>query len=90
MMTSQILKSAAFTKTKKSRHLENKTLKFIKKEILNAHQGSLYGKKYFCSGGNLEPKESFVILSIICDKVTEEWGDILENLKKKEGHFETT
>ena len=32
MMTSQILKSVDFTKTKKSRHLENETLFFLQTE----------------------------------------------------------
>ena len=37
MMTSQILKSAGFKKTQKSRYLENETLFFlqIKKKIIN-------------------------------------------------------
>ena len=28
---------------------------------------------------------SFVILSIVCDKVTEEWGEIFEQLEKEGG-----
>ena len=40
MMTSQILKFVDFTKTQKSRYLENKKY--------------FYGKKDFCSGGNLQ------------------------------------
>ena len=36
MMTSQILKSAGFTKTQKSRYLENETLFFLKiKKFIN-------------------------------------------------------
>ena len=35
-MTSQILKSAGFTKTQKSRYLENETLFFLKtKKLIN-------------------------------------------------------
>ena len=47
MVTSQILKSADFTKTQKSKYLENETLFFIqiKKNLLNTHKGLLYGKK---------------------------------------------
>ena len=33
---------------------------------------------------------AILILSIVCDKVKEEQGEILENLKKSEGHFEIT
>ena len=54
MMTSQILKFVDFPKTQKSRNLENKTLLFLQiKNLLITHQGLLYGKKLFCSGGNL-------------------------------------
>ena len=52
MLTPQILKSVNFTKTQKSRYLENKMFflqkkkkKKKKKESLIAHQGLLYGKK---------------------------------------------
>ena len=55
MMTSQILKSAGFTKTQKSRYLENETLFFLQiKNSLITHQALLYDKEQFCSGGNLE------------------------------------
>ena len=49
MLTPQILKSVNFTKTQKSRYLENKIffLKKKKKKSLIAHQGLLYGKKSF-------------------------------------------
>ena len=50
---SQILKFVDFTRTQKSRHLENETLFFLQVKKLITHQGLLYGKKYFCSGGNL-------------------------------------
>ena len=55
MMASQILKSVDFTKTQKSRYLENETLFFlqIKKNSRITYQGLLYGKKYFCSGGKV-------------------------------------
>ena len=47
MMTSQILKFVDFTKTQKSRYLENEKLFFLQiKNLLITHQG----KKYFCSG----------------------------------------
>ena len=44
MMTSQILKSVDFTKTQKSRYLENETF-FLQIKTLTMHQGLLYGKK---------------------------------------------
>ena len=48
MMTSQILKSVHFTKTQKSRQLENETFFFFQiKNQLITHQGLLY------CGGNL-------------------------------------
>ena len=56
MMTSQILKSVDFTKTQKSRHLENETLFFlqIKRFVNNRSRTTLSQKKQkFCSGGNL-------------------------------------
>ena len=37
-----------------------------------------------------EPTEPFVTFSIVCDKVTEEWGEFLKNLKNMEVHFEIT
>ena len=52
MMTSEVLKSVNFTKTKKSRYLKNKTL-FLQIKKIITHQGLLYGKKSFFSGGNL-------------------------------------
>ena len=54
-MTLQISKFLDFTKTQKPRYLENKTLFFlqIKKNSLTTHQGLLYGKKNFCSWGDL-------------------------------------
>ena len=51
MMTSQILKFVDFTKTEKSRYLENEPLFCLQMKI--THQGVLYGKKWFCSRGNL-------------------------------------
>ena len=48
MMASQILKAMDFAKTQKSRYLKNR-----KKKSLTTHQGLLFGKKYFCSEGNL-------------------------------------
>ena len=54
MMTSQLLKSVDFTKTQKFRYLVNETLFLLQiKKFLIAHEGLLYGKKHFCSGGNL-------------------------------------
>ena len=54
MMTSQILKSVDFTKTQKSRYLENETSFFLQiKKSLITHLGLLYNKKDFCSGGSL-------------------------------------
>ena len=56
MMTSQILKSVDFTKTQKSRHLENETLFFlqIKRFVNNRSRTTLSQKKQkFSSGGNL-------------------------------------
>ena len=46
MMTSQILRSVDFTKTQKSRFLENKTSCFLEiKKSLITHEGLLNGKK---------------------------------------------
>ena len=46
MMTSQILKSADFTKTQKSRYLENELLFFLQiKNSLITHQGLLHNKE---------------------------------------------
>ena len=46
MMTSQTLKSAGFTKTEKSRYLENETLFFLQiKNSLIRHQALLYDKE---------------------------------------------
>ena len=43
-----------FTKTQKTRYLENKTLFFLQiTKFINYQQGLPYGKKYFCSGSNL-------------------------------------
>ena len=53
MMTPQLLIFADFTKTQKSRYLENETFFLQKKKSLITYQGLLYGKKYFCRGGNL-------------------------------------
>ena len=45
LMTPQILKSLDFTKTEKSRYLENETLFFLQiKKFINSHQGLLYDK----------------------------------------------
>ena len=53
MVMSQILKFVDFTKTRKSRYLENETFSFQTKNSLITHQGLLYGKKKLFSGGNL-------------------------------------
>ena len=46
MMTSQILKSAGFTRTQKPRYLENQTLFFLQiKKSLITHQVLLYDKE---------------------------------------------
>ena len=47
MMTSQILRSVDFTKTPKSKNLENKTLFFLQIKKLITQQGVLYGKNSF-------------------------------------------
>ena len=44
MMTSEILKSADFTKTQKSKYLENTTFFLQTKNSLITQQGLLYGK----------------------------------------------
>ena len=55
MMMSQILNSVDFTKTQKSRYLENETLIFFQiKNSLITHQGLLYGKKSFAVEVNFE------------------------------------
>ena len=54
MMMLQISEFVGFTKTQKSGYLDNKILFFLlMKDSLITHQGLLYGKKYFCSSGNL-------------------------------------
>ena len=53
VMTSQIQKFVDFTKTQKSRQLENKTLLQIKKSLIT-FQELLDGKKSFCAGGYLQ------------------------------------
>ena len=52
---SQILQFVDFTKAQKSKYPQNETLFFLQIKIKSfiTHQGLLYGKKYFCSGGNL-------------------------------------
>ena len=46
MMISRVMKFVDFTKTQKSRYLDNETLFFLQiKKLLIAHQGLLYGKK---------------------------------------------
>ena len=48
VMTSQILKFVDFTKTQKSKYLENKILFFLQmKSSLIRHQALLYGKNFF-------------------------------------------
>ena len=49
VMTPQILKFVDFTKTQRSRYIENQTLLFlqIKVKLLITHQGLLYGKNIF-------------------------------------------
>ena len=54
MMTSQILLFVNFTKTQKSKYLEKEALFFLQiKKFIHYTTALLYGKKYFCSGGNL-------------------------------------
>ena len=50
MMASQILKYVDFTKTQKSRYLENETFFFQIENSFIVYQGLLYGKIWFCSG----------------------------------------
>ena len=73
MMTSKILKLVDFTKTQKSRYLESKALFFLRiKKSLIAHQGLLYGKKYFCRTAMNAKVSMFVfpvevIYSLLCN-----------------------
>ena len=54
MMASQVLKILDFTRTQKSRYLENETLFFLQiNKFINQCQGLLNCKKKFCSEGNL-------------------------------------
>ena len=53
LMMSKILKLVDFTNTQKSRDLENETFFLHIKISLITHGGLSYGKKYFCSVGNL-------------------------------------
>ena len=53
-MVSQISKFLDFTKTLKSKYLENETFFFqIQKNEFIIHQGLFHGKKKFCDGDNL-------------------------------------
>ena len=45
MMMSQVLKSVDFTKTQKSKYLENRTLFFLQIKKLIVHQGLLYAEE---------------------------------------------
>ena len=47
MMTSQILQFVDFTKTQKSKYLQNETVFFQIKKSLITHQRILYGKNTF-------------------------------------------
>ena len=51
MVASQILKYVDFTKTQKSRYVNNETLLFvqIKKNSLSTHKGLIYGKNSFAA-----------------------------------------
>ena len=51
VMTPQILKFVDFTKTQRSRYIENQTLFFlqIKVKLLITQQGLLYGKNIFAA-----------------------------------------
>ena len=53
MMTSQILKFVDFTKTPKSRYLENKTFFLQIKKIINQTSQTTLRQKYYCSGSKL-------------------------------------
>ena len=60
MMTSQILKSVDFTKTQKSRFLENKTF-ISSNEKFNYLSRATYCRKQCCGGGNLENLRKIVL-----------------------------
>ena len=53
MMTLQILKPMDFTKAQYFRYLRNKTFLFQIKNLINCASRATYGKKLFCSRGNL-------------------------------------
>ena len=54
MVTSQILRSVDFIISQKPIYPENETSFSLQiKNSLITHQRLLYGKKWFCSGGNL-------------------------------------
>ena len=51
---SQSLNFLDFTKTQKSRYLENKTFFLQIKKFINCTSRATLWKKYFCSGGNFK------------------------------------
>ena len=68
MMTSQIQKSANFTKAQKSRYLQNKKLFLLKmKKFIMTHQGLLYDKKEFLEVVtlNFEHISHFILLLLL-------------------------
>ena len=72
MMTSQILKSADFTKTQKSRYLENVTIFFLQIKRANLWQ------KIVCSRGNLLNSK---VLQYIFYKKPSKWSSFQIFLK---------
>ena len=67
MMTSQILKFVDFTKTQKSRYLQNETLFLLQiKKSLTAHQWVIYGKKSFAA--EVTFKECWIYTVIVLRK----------------------
>ena len=65
MMTSQILKSAGFTKTQKPRYLENETLFFLNKKI-----HSLHIKHYFKPKNNFVVEVTFILFFFSCNNIS--------------------
>ena len=60
MMTSEILKSVDFTKTRISRNLENETFfSSNKKNSVITYQGLLYGKNSFAAGVTFKTASEF-------------------------------
>ena len=68
MMTSQILKSVDFTKTQKSKNLENETLFFLQIKKLINYKGYFIAKNSFVTEVTFDKKSSIKSSLLFCQK----------------------